>query len=324
MLSICIPVYNFDVRVLVYDLHRQVLRCGVPFEIILIDDASSASYITFLHELTVLPHLRLILLSENIGRSKIRNALVKEARYPYLIFMDCDSATVTSGYIAQYLPYCQPNTVTYGGRCYEKEKPSDDTLLHWKYGIKREALPAAERQRRPNFNFCTNNFLIDKAIFKTITFSEQLEGYGHEDTFFGLELLGFHIPINHIDNPLLHLGLESANIFLKKTDNGIVNLRKVEMMLKEKYPDYAGHSKLMRTKIFLQKYRLLSLTRSVLKTFKPLMKRNLLGKHPSLFVFDLYKLAEAIKKEAALKAASPNTMKNFTIRKKQNCQPYQV
>ena len=290
MLSICIPIYNFDVRALVDDLHEQAVRCDVSFEILLMDDASDAAYVAHLQETARLSHVRVIALNENIGRSKIRNALVKEAQYPYLIFMDCDSATTSDSYISQYLPLCQPNTVVYGGRRYEQKKPSDATLLHWKYGVKREALPASERQKHPNFSFCTNNFLIDKAIFNTITFNEQLEGYGHEDTFFGLELLGHHIPISHIDNPLIHLGLETADVFLKKTENGIVNLHKVEQLLQEKYPDYVGHSKLMRTKIALQKWHLRSLSGLMLKALKPLLKRNLLGKHPSLFAFDLYKL----------------------------------
>jgi glycosyltransferase involved in cell wall biosynthesis len=290
MLSICIPVYNFDVRALVEDLHEQAVRCNIPFEIVLMDDASDASYVAHLQETAVFPHVRVIALNENIGRSKIRNALVKEAQYPYLIFMDCDSATASDDYISQYLPLCQPNAVVYGGRRYEQKKPSDATLLHWKYGVKREALPASERQKHPNYSFCTNNFLIDKAIFNTITFNEQLEGYGHEDTFFGLELLGHHIPITHIDNPLIHLGLETADIFLKKTENGIINLHKVELLLQEKYPDYVGHSKLMRTKISLQRGHLHHLTGRFLKSFKPLLKQNLLKKRPSLFIFDLYKL----------------------------------
>jgi glycosyltransferase involved in cell wall biosynthesis len=290
MLSICIPVYNFDVRVLVCDLHEQAVRCDIPFEIILMDDASDAVYAAYLQDVATLSHVRIITLDENIGRSKIRNALVKEAQYPYLIFMDCDSATISNDYIAQYLPLCKPNVVVYGGRRYKQKKPSDATLLHWKYGVKRESLSASERQKHPNFSFCTNNFLIDKAIFNTITFNEHLKGYGHEDTFFGLELLGHHIPIVHIYNPLTHIGLETDNVFLRKAENGIVNLQKVELLLKEKYPDYAGHSKLMRSKIFLQKWHLLSFTKLILNTLKPLLKRNLLGKHPSLFIFDLYKL----------------------------------
>jgi glycosyltransferase involved in cell wall biosynthesis len=208
-----------------------------------------------------LSHVRFIALKENIGRSKIRNAMVKEARYPYIIFMDCDSATSSNDYVAQYLPLCQANIVVYGGRRYRDEKPADATLLHWKYGVKRESLPASERQKHPNFSFCTNNFLIDKSIFNTITFNENLEGYGHEDTFFGLELLGNNIPIHHIDNPLTHLGLETSDVFLKKTENGIVNLHKVELMLRDEYPDYVGHSKLMRSKMFLQRWYLKSLAK---------------------------------------------------------------
>jgi glycosyltransferase involved in cell wall biosynthesis len=294
MLSICIPVYNFNVRGLVYDLHRQAVYCDIPFEIIVMDDASESTYVK---ELVFLPHVRVIELNENIGRSKIRNALVKEAQYPYLIFMDCDSETITSSYIARYLPFCKPNTVVYGGRRYKRQKPFTSTFsLHWKYGTKRESLPASERQKHPNFSFCTNNFLIDKAIFNTIAFNEDLEGYGHEDTFFGLELLGHHIPILHIDNPLLHLGLEEADVFLEKTENGIANLHKVELLLKEKYPDYVGHSKLMRSKMLLKKLHLLSLSRFMLKIFKPLLRRNLLSGSPSLFAFDLYKLECLLKK----------------------------
>jgi hypothetical protein len=45
MLSICIPVYNFDVRALVYELQGQAVRCDVPFEVILMDDAFSISNI---------------------------------------------------------------------------------------------------------------------------------------------------------------------------------------------------------------------------------------------------------------------------------------
>ena len=296
MLSICIPVYNFDVRTLVYDLHKQAMRCDISFEIILMDDASDSLYITCLQELTALSHVRLICLDENIGRSKIRNAMVEKALHPYIIFMDCDSATVSIDYIAQYLPFCKPNAVVYGGRCYEKKRPPVCNLLHWKYGIKRESLPATERKKHPNFSFCTNNFLIDKTIFNIITFNEQLKGYGHEDTFFGLELLGHRIPIIHIDNPLLHIGLETADVFLKKTENGIINLHKVALMLRKKYPDYMGHSKLMRSKMFLQKWCLLSLTGILLNIFEPLLKRNLLSKHPFLFVLDLYKLEKLVER----------------------------
>ncbi len=45
MLSILIPVYNYDVRKLVYDLHRQVTGAAVSFEMILLDDGSQQTFI---------------------------------------------------------------------------------------------------------------------------------------------------------------------------------------------------------------------------------------------------------------------------------------
>ena len=40
MLSVTIPVYNFDITPLVQCLYEQLTRAQVPFEIILLDDGS--------------------------------------------------------------------------------------------------------------------------------------------------------------------------------------------------------------------------------------------------------------------------------------------
>ena len=44
MISICIPIYNFDVRQLVISLHKQAQNLKVRSEIILIDDFSNEHY----------------------------------------------------------------------------------------------------------------------------------------------------------------------------------------------------------------------------------------------------------------------------------------
>ena len=44
-LSICIPVYNFDVNGLVTELSSQIISAHLDAEIILIDDASSVDFI---------------------------------------------------------------------------------------------------------------------------------------------------------------------------------------------------------------------------------------------------------------------------------------
>ncbi|MFW5793701.1 MAG: glycosyltransferase, partial [Bacteroidota bacterium] len=40
MISICIPVYNFEVEPLINELHRQGLKSNKAFEIIVLDDDS--------------------------------------------------------------------------------------------------------------------------------------------------------------------------------------------------------------------------------------------------------------------------------------------
>jgi len=50
-ISVCIPVYNFDVRSLVYDLKKEIKNQSIDAEIILIDDASDGNFIEINNEL---------------------------------------------------------------------------------------------------------------------------------------------------------------------------------------------------------------------------------------------------------------------------------
>ena len=59
MLSILIPIYNFDITQLVKDLHEQAKSLEKSFEIILIDDASDETY-TKINKQPAAPILRKI------------------------------------------------------------------------------------------------------------------------------------------------------------------------------------------------------------------------------------------------------------------------
>jgi len=289
MLSICIPIFNYEVGCLVRDLHLQAEKSGYPYEILLMDDASDKKF-REINQAIELEGVRYVQLNENIGRAKIRNRLAGEAKYSLLLFMDCDSAVASSSYIENYTRFFESPTICCGGRIYERKKPTDSTYLRWKYGVERECAPALERIKAPNAGFQTNNFLIHKSIFEKVKFNEDLKGYGHEDTLFGLELLRQGIIIRHIDNPLIHLGLETASDFLEKTVNGVDNLYRIELLLREKYPEYINHSRLMRSKLSLQKYHLSSFASKLFGIMRRSMKNNLLSKNPSLMIFDFYRL----------------------------------
>lgn len=289
MFTICIPVYNYDVGDLVYSLHRQAMQVGLPFEILLMDDASEEEY-REKNSAIHLPNLQYIQLPENVGRSRIRNLLGKQAKYPYLIFMDCDSAVSSDDYINRYIPYFKPDIICSGGRIYEERQPHGKKRLHWKYGVKREVFSAEKRVKKSNFGFMTCNFLIYKPLLEKNPFNEDLTGYGHEDTLFGIQLKEQSFDIQQIDNPLIHLGLEDSDVFIGKTENALINLRKIDKILWEKYPFSVEHSSLIRIKNILEKMHLLPLSAIFFFIFKPLIKMNLCGRYPSLFLFDLYKI----------------------------------
>ncbi len=289
MLSICIPVYNFDITRLVKDLHRQALELDKAIEILLLDDGSSEDFKIRNRVLKKLPLVRYEELPENTGRSKIRNLLAAMARYPHLIFMDCDSAVPDNHYLGRYLDVAPENPVVCGGRSYQPDPPNDNTYLRWLFGVNREVKSAAERSKNPNHSFMTNNFLISKELVKKFPFNENLKGYGHEDTLFGFELKKNGIAIHHIENPLLHIGLETAEEFLRKTREGIKNLVKIYHMM-DKDPELSNMVRVLKTYENLRRfyfYRVYGLIFNLME--KPIVKH--LNEPPSrLFFFDLYKL----------------------------------
>lgn len=294
MLSILIPIYNFDIRKLVNDLHSQCLRSKIDFELICLDDGSKNEFKLINREVTVLPNVIYEELKVNLGRSKIRNQLGQMARFDYLIFMDCDSKVVSESYISNYLKVHKSETfkikdfskaLIYGGRCYQSKSPENPNhLFHWTYGISREQNTPNERQKKPYHSFMTNNFWVPKKVFLEIKFDETLTQYGHEDTLFGLELMKRKIPIIHIDNPLEHIGLEDADVFLDKSKKAIQNLyylSKKNDLIETKLLKYYHH---------LKRFGLAKVMGMGFDIFEPFLLKNLKSNHPNLKLFDIYKL----------------------------------
>ncbi len=285
MLSILLPIFNFDVRPLVSDLNRQCEAAGMAYEIICFDDGSTPEFRQKNQELWKYSNLIYKELPQNLGRSAIRNALGKAARFEYLLFMDCDSRVTGGDFIENYLQKCAPDKLIYGGRSYANQPPTDARLyFHWHYGREREQRTAAERSRSPYHSFMTNNFLIPRQLFLEIQFDETLRQYGHEDTLFGMELARQQVPIMHIDNPLEHIGLEPVDVFLRKTEQGIENL--VRLKREGKFIE----TRLLSTYYNCRKWGLALPIRLVFSVVNRLIVRQLKSPNPSLKVFDFYKL----------------------------------
>jgi glycosyltransferase involved in cell wall biosynthesis len=290
MLSVLIPVFNFDVRELVYTASHQAVNLNIPFEIIVIDDASHDDFKIINREVSNYDGVSYFEEKKNIGRSKIRNKLADLAKFDNLLFLDCDSKIKKDDFIKKYLKKIDSESVIYGGREYEFIDPNDGKYkLHWLHGIKREQVPAIVRAEVPNKSFMTNNFIISKKAFNRVRFNESIKGYGHEDTLFGYDLAAVDILVRHIDNPVIHLGLESNEEFLRKTKEGIKNLKRIMSI--------NGNAKKLIKDITLLFYYKKIKDFGLDRFFKYIytknenrLRKNLLSKKPSLILFDLYKL----------------------------------
>ena len=290
MLSICIPVYNFYVSELVQSLHDEAETLCIAYEILVSDNASKENFRTENSLLSSLPNVRYLQSEINLERAGNRNFLFKTAKYPYILFMDCDSRVSKKDYIKDFLPYCTPGRICSGGRIYYPEKPEDKKLiLHWKVGRKKESWTAKVRSKKPNNSFMSCNFLIDKNIFNVVTFDERLHGYCNEDTLFGIELKKKGIVISHIDNPLYHLGLEPAEIFLSKIEEGLQNYHKINFLYHND-PIFIEACKILRVEKKIKNLHLAKYCKYFFTVLRKMMYRNLIGKNPSLLVYDLYKL----------------------------------
>ncbi|MEL7020481.1 MAG: glycosyltransferase [Bacteroidota bacterium] len=287
VLSILIPTYNFSIVALVRALHEQGEQNGDDFfEIIVLDDGSTAQTKQHNRVIASLPQVEYEELPRNLGRSAIRNALAQRAKGTYLLFMDCDAAVVDKQYLARYIAILHPQQLLYGGRIYTAMPPSEAAFyFHWRYGSIREQTTATHRRQRPYHSFMTNNFLIPKAIFERLGgFDERLKKYGHEDTVFGLALQQQRIPIVHLDNPLVHIGLESTDTFLRKTRQGIENLQ----FLATAYPEL--DTRLLRIFRKVRYYRLTPLLGFLFGCTRRWLEYHFHTRQPLMWLFDIYKL----------------------------------
>lgn len=284
MLSILIPTYNYDCYPLVSGLQRQASALKINFEVIVADDASREEMKGENRKINEIPGCRYVELERNIGRACIRNYLAESARFDNLLFIDSDAGIKEDDFLEKYLKEAGSKKVVCGGLLHAHSMPSADVSLRYTYEKMADKYRVASiREQCPYDKFTTFSFLIPRTLFLDIKFDCNFVKYGHEDTLFGYELRKRNVPIVHIDNPLYHLGLESNDTFLKKTETSIRNLYIEKDKLMEHSRLYILYSRICRKGLRIP---LLLFYKSAHR----LLKMNLLGRHPDMRVFALYKL----------------------------------
>jgi glycosyltransferase involved in cell wall biosynthesis len=289
-LSILIPIYNYDARRLVLELLEQASELNLPFEIRCYDDGSSADIKKINKELSSRNKIVYIELSENIGRSAIRNKLASDTLYSDLLFLDCDSGIIRKDFLKKYIGFSQKERIIVGGTVYQQEQDKTHSL-RWKYGKAREERSAAKRSLQPFDSITMNNMLISKDIYLANKLDESIRTYGHEDTKFGNILKQKNIRVLHIDNPVQHYGLEENQVFIDKTLDGIKNYYR---LIKE---GYAGNSRLHNVYNLVQNLLLRKIFNAFYKIIGSTVYANLLSENPSLLYFDLFRLKALIEEK---------------------------
>lgn len=287
-LSICIPVYNQDVSDLVQSLLNQAESRKEQIEILIFDDDSSQEYKTVNSKLDTLNGAAYQEMPKNLGRSAIRNKLGQEAKGSYLLFLDDDSQIIREDFLAQYLKLIGQQSIVCGGRVYQKSKPQQEYVLHWTYGSFQESMDVETRKMANYTHFHSNNFLIVKSLFLEHPFNESLTQYGHEDTLFGYRLHQKGIRVHHIDNPIMHEGLENSSEFLAKTKLALENLSTLyDLNIK----GFAQTMKILRVYNVIQKAGLAAAMAKMFRRKQQAWEDKLKGNKPSLRLFSLYKLS---------------------------------
>jgi glycosyltransferase involved in cell wall biosynthesis len=286
MLSILIPTYNYNTFPLVAELHKQCLNCGIEFEILCQDDASNSKWNIENKKINSIDNCAFYINNSNLGRGQNRNSLVEKSKYEVLLLIDCDTFPTQNDFIQKYCDVIPNREVVFGGIQYKKEIPSKEQLLRWAYGNKREALSLENRNKNPNNNALTSNLLIKKEIISQHPFDSTITKYGYEDLCFLSVLKTKNIKVFHIDNPTYHLNLETSILFLEKTKTAIENL--VYIINSGNFPNI--ESKINSAYIILKKLKLVAITAIIFNKTESKIISNLLSKHPSLFLYDIYKL----------------------------------
>ena len=276
-LSILIPTFNDPCSTLVRNLHQQAEALGMTYEILVADDGSTQEKVLEENRsINALPHCQLIERGVNAGRASIRNFLAQQARYAWLLFIDSDMVVCRNDYLRKYAS-CEETPIVDGGVVIGACKPGNLRSLYEKAAESQHT--PEERQLSPYRDFHTANFMIKRTLMLQQPFDERFKSYGYEDVLFGKAMEKASVPILHIDNPMSFEIFEENEHFVSKTEEGLRTLYEFRNELQ-------GYSRLLD--------RIQNLPHTPIrwwhKSFGAIERKHLTSRHPSLWVFNLYKI----------------------------------
>ncbi len=262
-LSVLIPFYKDDASPLIDALLKQ--NTNKPVEIILADDGTQDTILTQLLSREVThanAAVKLMTLAENQGRSSARNHLQNAARSDWLLFLDADMLPTTPDFLQNYLDYIAEDTadIIFGGFTVEECSDNKAGELHRALSASSDCLSLIERQAAGAQYVASSNLCLRKSVIEDQPFDSGFTGWGWEDSEWAARVSNLYSLI-HIDNPALHLGLETSDTLLRRFKSSADNYERFT----QKHPEIAQNLKLYHLSKSLQKVPAQKLMRPLLK-----------------------------------------------------------
>ena len=285
MISVLIPVYNYNIIALVKMIHEQLIDASIDFEILCLDDASNPLYSEENKTIESYSNTSYFISKENNGRIKTRQLLAKKAQFEWLLFLDADVVPKTSTFIKEYIKTLPKYDAVFGGFAYKNEFPKPEYMLRWKYGKSQEEVDASIRNTKPYKVIISANFLIKADIFNSIHGTITQKGYGF-DNYFGALLKQHKANIFHINNEVYHLGIEKSEDYLSKKEQAANTL--LQLVKDKKHLEHDNN--LLALFLNLKRFKLNYISAFIFKLFQSYMRKNLLSANPSIKVLQLYRI----------------------------------
>jgi len=286
MLSILIPTFDRNAYPLAKTIENQALGLGILFEIICKDDGSKSSINIENEKINTLTKSTFSEEPINIGRAAIRNKLAKEANYEWILFLDSDVEITNPHFLKNYLAELNSgNDAVFGGFKYQEKNLNPQFSLRHTFGKKREEVDCNLRNKKPYKIIISANFVIKRNAYLTVTKSLLENTYGM-DYAFGASLKQHGVSLKHINNEVLHLGLDDNETFLSKTKKAVEKLHDLYFINNVELHDIS----LLNYYRKLEAVHCQRLFGKSLHIFEKAIIKNLTSEKPSLFLFDLYRL----------------------------------
>lgn len=286
MLSILIPTFNYNVVPLVLELQKQADNLGIDYEILVQDDCSK-QFISENAEINKFENCSFFENSENLGRGRNINLLAKKSKFKFALILESDAFPEKENYLKNFIDILNDSTsVIFGGVKYPNAVPEKDKILRWKYGINRETKSLKNRLQN-NYDYVfTWNLLLKKGILLENPFPEFIKEYGYEDLIFIKNLRLKSIPIQHIENCLVHQNDETSEDFIVKSEKAVQTLYQLIQTNKIDFSD----SNLSKLYLKIKTLHFEKLVYYFFRKTKKILLQNLTSSNPNLFFLDFYKL----------------------------------